>query len=275
MGRSIRNLLTAIGLLLGTGLFLYPTVSDYWNYLHQTKAIAEYTEGVEHMDSVDYEALMEEAKAYNQELTKKADRWNLSEEEEQEYEQVLDPFGTGMMGHIEIPKIQVSLPIYHGTSDGVLQVGVGHLEGSSLPVGGEGTHAVLSGHRGLPSASLFTDLDKLEIGDHFIIQVLKETLTYEVDQIKVVEPEDLTKLTIEEGEDLCSLVTCTPYGINTHRLVVRGHRIPNEEDGEAAAEEIRSERKKPVILIGLALLAVIVFVGILVIRKKRKGVREK
>jgi sortase A len=205
----------------------------------------------------------------------KADRWNLSEEEEQEYEQVLDPFGTGMMGHIEIPKIQVSLPIYHGTSDGVLQVGVGHLEGSSLPVGGEGTHAVLSGHRGLPSASLFTDLDKLEIGDHFIIQVLKETLTYEVDQIKVIEPEDLTKLTIEEGEDLCSLVTCTPYGINTHRLVVRGHRIPNEEDGEAAAEEIRSERKKPVILIGLAVLAVIVFVGIVVIRKKRKGVRKK
>ena len=206
-------------------MLLYPTVSDWWNSFHQSRAIAEYARDIENLDNAAYEKLLSDARAYNKKLAGTGGRFTLSEEEIREYNSLLDISGTGIMGYIEIPEIKVSLPVYHGTSESVLSIAVGHIEGSSLPVGGEGTHCVLSGHRGLPSAKLFSNLDKLSEGDIFLIQTLEETLTYEVDQIRIVEPQEISGLAIEEGKDYCTLVTCTPYGINSHRLLVRGHRV--------------------------------------------------
>ena len=186
--------------------------------------------------------------------------WNLTEEEKAEYESVLNVDRSGVMGYIKIPKIDVMLPVYHGTEENVLQSSIGHLEGSSLPVGGESTHCLLSGHRGLPSARLFTDLDQLREGDTFTITVLNDTLTYEVDHIWIVEPEDLSHLQIEEGRDLCTLITCTPYGINTHRLLVRGHRIENADGGAmvtADAIQIRPVFIAPFLAIPILVLLLI------------------
>ncbi|MCD8348588.1 MAG: class C sortase [Lachnospiraceae bacterium] len=228
--KHFTTILLLLILLAGVSLLLYPTISDYWNSFHQSRAIATYVDAVAELDENDYEEMWQAAAAYNETLLDNSDRWNLTEEEEEEYNSILDVTGTGIMGYIEIPKISVYLPIYHGTDEGVLEVAIGHLSGSSLPVGGEGTHCVVSGHRGLPSAKLFTDLDELEEGDIFVMYVLDQTLTYEVDQILIVEPDDLTSLEIEEGEDLCTLVTCTPYGVNSHRMLVRGHRVENQED---------------------------------------------
>lgn len=222
----------AVIFFAGLGLLLYPTVSDYWNSLHQSTAVTNYVESVTNIDDSKYEELWNEAVAYNEKLGKTGINWNLSDEEKEEYNNYLKVDDTGIMSYIEIPVINCSLPIYHGTEESVLQVAVGHIEGTSLPVGGKSTHCVMSGHRGLPSAKLFTDLDKLVEGDTFIIHTLDATLTYEVDQIRIVEPSDLSDLQIEEGKDLCTLVTCTPYGINTHRLLVRGHRVANEEEKE-------------------------------------------
>ena len=219
----------ALGLIMviGISLLLYPTFSDYWNSFHQTRAIASYAEAVAELDEVDYEKLWADAEAYNRTLVDRPGRWKPTDEERKQYESLLDVSGNGIIGYIEIPEIKVSLPIYHGVDEGVLQIAIGHIEGSSLPVGGMDTHCVLSGHRGLPSAKLFSNLDELEEGDIFVLRVLDETLTYEVDQIRIVEPSDLSALEIEKGKDLCTLVTCTPYGINTHRLLVRGHRTEN------------------------------------------------
>lgn len=214
---------------VGLSLLLYPTVSDYWNSFHQTKAITDYVENVSALDEETCERLRTAASAYNEKLFQTNHALSLTEEEVPEYEALLNVFGDGIMGYIEIPAINCSLPIYHGTEESVLQIAVGHIEGSSLPVGGESTHCVLSGHRGLPSAKLFTNLDKLVEGDTFMIRVLDETLTYEVDQILIVEPYETEALAIEEGQDYCTLVTCTPYGINTQRLLVRGHRVENAE----------------------------------------------
>lgn len=218
---------------VGVSVLLYPTVSDYWNSLHQSQAIATYADSVENMDEQDYEKLWDAAVSYNQKLFQSGHGLGLKDEEKEEYNELLDVSGTGIMSYIEIPKIKCSLPIYHGTEEGVLQIAVGHIEGSSLPVGGLNTHCVLSGHRGLPSAKLFSNLDKLEEGDIFMIRTLDQTLTYEVDQIRIVLPDEVDDLKIEEGKDLCTLVTCTPYGINTHRLLVRGHRVANHEEAEA------------------------------------------
>lgn len=218
---------------VGVSVLLYPTVSDYWNSLHQSQAIATYADSVENMDEQDYEKLWDAAVSYNQKLFQSGHGLGLKDEEKEEYNELLDVSGTGIMSYIEIPKIKCSLPIYHGTDEGVLQIAVGHIEGSSLPVGGLNTHCVLSGHRGLPSAKLFSNLDKLEEGDIFMIRTLDQTLTYEVDQIRIVLPDEVDDLKIEEGKDLCTLVTCTPYGINTHRLLVRGHRVANQEEAEA------------------------------------------
>ena len=218
---------------VGVSVLLYPTVSDYWNSLHQSQAIATYADSVESMDEQDYEKLWDAAVSYNQKLFQSGHGLGLKDEEKEEYNELLDVSGTGIMSYIEIPKIKCSLPIYHGTDEGVLQIAVGHIEGSSLPVGGLNTHCVLSGHRGLPSAKLFSNLDKLEEGDIFMIRTLDQTLTYEVDQIRIVLPDEVDDLKIEEGKDLCTLVTCTPYGINTHRLLVRGHRVANQEEAEA------------------------------------------
>ena len=229
--RSGRLLTIVLLLCLAAGVCLlcYPAFSDYWNSLHQSRAIASYQEAVGDLDAQRYDELLAQAQAYNAALPRDDGRFRPSADEQAAYNAALDVSGTGIMGYIEIPKINVSLPIYHGTDAAVLQVAIGHIEGSSLPVGGVGTHCVLSGHRGLPSAKLFTDLDQLVEGDTFALHVLNETLTYEVDQILVVEPADVSALAIEEGKDYCTLVTCTPYGVNSHRLLVRGHRVENAD----------------------------------------------
>lgn len=231
--KNLSTIALVLVFFVGLSVLLYPTVSDYWNSLHQSRAIATYSDAVEEMDTSDYERMWAEADAYNEKLYESGHGLGLKKKEKKEYNNLLNVSGTGIMSYIEIPKIKCSLPIYHGTDEGVLQIAIGHIEGSSLPVGGVNTHCVLSGHRGLPSAKLFSNLDKLEEGDIFMIRTLDQTLTYEVDQIRIVLPDEVDDLKIEEGEDLCTLVTCTPYGINTHRLLVRGHRVANREEAEA------------------------------------------
>ncbi len=273
-----KSTLLLIGIfIIGLSLLLYPTVSDYWNSFHQTRAIAAYTDVVENLDDESYEKMLEEAHAYNNTLTNSNNRFILTEEEEETYESLLDITGTGIMGYIEIPSIRCSLPIYHGTDDAVLQIAAGHVPGSSLPVGGESTHCVLSGHRGLPSAKLFTDLDELTVGDIFMLHVLDEVLTYEVDQIHIVEPEDLDLLGIEEGEDLCTLVTCTPYGINSHRLLVRGHRIENLESASSARVPADAVQVDPVMVapVVAAPMLLILLIWVLVGSSKKKQGKKK
>ena len=235
MKKHLSTIILVLVLVLGLGIMLYPTVSDWWNSFHQTRAIASYSDAVATMDNEIYDQLWQEAEAYNAALAQKANPYFFTEEDQALYDSTLNVSGTGIMGYIDIPEIKCTLPIYHGTSDAVLQVGVGHIEGSSLPVGGEGTHCVLSGHSGLPSAVLFTHLEDLDIGDLFTLQIMDETLTYEVDRFNRVLPHEMDLLTIEEGKDSCTLVTCTPYGINTHRLLVHAHRVANE----AATAHIR------------------------------------
>lgn len=213
--------------LLGVGLLLYPTVSDWWNQKHSSKMISNYAEQVNTLQSADVSDYFQKAASYNERLYLKESRFSLTEDEIKEYRRLLNPQGDGMMGYVEVPKIRCKLPIYHGTEEESLVNGTGHLEWSSLPVGGENTHCVISGHRGVPSARLFTDIDQLLIGDVFYLHILGKTLSYQVDQIVTVLPEELDNLQIEAGLDLCTLVTCTPYGINTHRLLVRGYRIDN------------------------------------------------
>ena len=232
MKNKLTTILLMLALFAGWSFLLYPTVSD-WNSLHASQAVADYAENVRNLEAEKYEQVLQDAKSYNQMLPYKQTTFALSEEEKEAYDALLDISGTGVMGYIEIPTVNISLLVYHGTEDAVLQIAVGHLEWSSLPVGGESTHCVLSGHRGLPSAKLFTNLDKLVAGDKFIMRVLDEVLTYEVDQILIVEPTDVSTLMIEAGKDLCTLVTCTPYGINSHRLLVRGHRIENQDEAQA------------------------------------------
>ena len=263
-------------LLAGLSLLLYPSVSNYWNSLHQTKAIAKYAEDVVNLDNDTYDQLWQDAASYNQSLLTRSNPYLLSDEQKAEYDRLLDVSGLGVMGYIEIPSIDCSLPIYHGTEESVLQIAVGHLKWSSLPVGGESTHCVLSGHRGLPSAKLFTNLDKLQAGDIFLLRVLDEVLTYEVDQILIVEPQETVALEIEEGKDYCTLVTCTPYGINTHRLLVRGHRIDNIEEAKtvrvtADAIQIEPLLVAPVVAIPILLLLMILLLLPKQPRKKHGG----
>lgn len=262
MKKNLSTMILVVIFIIGLSLLLYPSFSDYWNSFHQSRAIASYAETVTTIDDKDYEKMWAEAHAYNADLVQKQNRWILSDEEYKEYEQILNIGGIGIIGYIEIPSIKVSLPIYHGVDEAVLQIAVGHIEGSSLPVGGESTHCVLSGHRGLPSAKLFTNLDEMAEGDLFMIRVLDETLTYEADQIRIVEPEDLSELEIEEGKDLCTLVTCTPYGINSHRLLVRGHRVENMENTTsirvtADAIQIDPVMVAPVVAIPILLILLI------------------
>lgn len=227
MKRKLPTILLLLAFLVGLTLMLYPTISNLWNAHHATRAIANYTEQAARLDDTEYERILEAAREYNAALSGDV---TLTEEQSTQYEQLLDIGGTGIMGYIEIASLGISLPIYHGTSEPVLQVGVGHLEWTSLPVGGESTHCVLSGHRGLPSAKLLSDIDQMVVGDRFVIRVLKEKLTYEVDQIRIVLPHETEELKIAPGKDYCTLVTCTPYGINSHRLLVRGHRVESEKD---------------------------------------------
>lgn len=268
---NLTTLFLVLILLAGLSLLLYPTVSDYWNSFHQSRAIATYAEQVAEMDNDTYAELWAEATEYNETLLGRGDdRYLMTDEERKTYENMLNAFGNGILGYIEIPEIKCSLPIYHGTDTAVLQIAVGHIEGSSLPVGGEGTHCVLSGHRGLPSARLFTDLDELENGDLFMIQVLDETLTYEVDQIRTVLPQEVEELDVIEGEDLCTLITCTPYGINSHRLLVRGHRVENAATAAAIRVTADAMQVEPLLVAPVMALPMLLLLFILLLLQKRK-----
>lgn len=274
MKKNLTNILLVLILLAGAAILLYPTFSDYWNSFHQSRAIASYSDAVSNLNEADYERIWQDAVAYNAEMAGKSIPYTLSEEEWAAYEAQLNFAGNGIMGYIEIPKISVSLPIYHGTSESVLQVAAGHIESSSLPVGGISTHCIVSGHRGLPSAKLFTDLDQLSEGDYFQLKILNEVLTYEVDQIRIVLPSEMDTLGIIQGQDHCTLVTCTPYGINSHRLLVRGKRIANPE--EAAHITSDAIRIDPVLVAPAAAAPMLIAMALWLIinpggKKKKKG----
>ena len=268
MKNRIINIAIALIFLIGLSLLLYPTVSDFYNSRHQSHVITDYIKEIDDLDEKTYQSFMEAAQTYNEKLRKKQDRFTLNEEEQEAYYQQLSIDYSSVMGYIEISKINCKLPIYHGTDESVLQVGAGHLEGTSLPIGGKGTHCVLSGHRGLPSAKLFSDLDQMVEGDKFVLYVLNEKLTYQVDQILIVEPENMGPLAIDENQDYCTLVTCTPYGVNTHRLLIRGTRIPNEE-------ELKSENDKRIpsagLLLGCGFLTTILILAIRYLFKSKKN----
>lgn len=273
MKKHLSTIFLFLIFLIGLSLLLYPTFADYWNSFHQTRAIATYSEEVANLDEEKYMEIWDAAAAYNQSLLDRPNDFLLNDEQKIQYEALLDVGGTGIMGYIDIPIINESLPIYHGTSEGVLQIAVGHLDWTSLPVGGESSHCVLSGHRGLPSARLFTDLDRLVVGDIFTLQVLNEVLTYEVDQILIVEPNDVESLQIVEGKDYCTLITCTPYGINTHRLLVRGHRIETAEEVRVVRVTSDALQIEPIIIapiIAVPLLVLLVIGALLLPGKKNK-----
>lgn len=279
MKKHLSTLLLAAVFLVGIGLLLYPSVSDYWNSLHQSKAIAGYVQSVAGTDMQKYESVLRDAEAYNEQLAETGVNLLPSEQELAEYYKKLDIDGTGIMGYIEIPSIGCSLPVYHGTDEAVLQIAVGHIAGTSLPIGGQSTHCALSGHRGLPSARIFTDLDRLVPGDTFVIRTLDEVLTYEVDQTQIVLPTDGSALAIEPGRDLCTLVTCTPYGVNSHRLLVRGHRIA---DTKAQTIRVSSDAMildkalaAPLLALPLLVLALIWLIADTNRRTKRNAVRRK
>ena len=266
------TILPILILLIGLSLMLYPSFADWWNSFHSSRAIASYEEQVANIDDAQYEELWDAARDYNQSLLHRPNDFLLSDEQQEIYKSLLDFGGNGIMGYIEIPMIDVMLPIYHGTKESVLQIAVGHLDWTSLPVGGAGSHCVLSGHRGLPSARLFTDLDKLKVGDVFMLHVLNEILTYEIDQILIVEPQDTDPLLIEPGKDLCTMITCTPYGINSHRMLVRGHRIESQEEAKViriTADAVRIEPLMVAPFVAVPILLVLLI--ILLLPKQKKG----
>ncbi len=278
MKKHLSTILLVIIFLIGLSLLLYPTISDYWNSLHQSRAIATYVDEVDNMDDKEKKEMLKKAKAYNKKLVKRGFSLSLNKEEEKEYNETLDVTGTGIMSYIEIPSIKCTLPIYHGTDEGVLQIAIGHLEGTSLPVGGESTHTVISGHRGLPSAKLFTDIDQLVEGDIFILRTLDQVMTYQVDKISIVLPAELSNLKIEEGKDLCTLVTCTPYGVNTHRLLVRGHRIANIEASDAiyvTADAMQVDREIVASVIAVPILIALIIYMLLSDKRKKENRRSK
>lgn len=268
----ITTILLIVLLLAGMSLLLYPTISDYWNSLHQSHTISNYTEDVAKLDKELYTQIWDSAWNYNHSLLSRNTGFALSDTQKKSYAQLLNVSSSGVMGYIEIPGISCTLPIYHGTDESILQIAIGHLEWSSLPVGGESSHCVLSGHRGLPSAKLFTNLDKLQIGDIFMLRVLDEILAYEVDQILIVEPHETDDLAIVEGQDLCTLVTCTPYGINSHRLLVRGHRIKNLKESASIRVTADAMQIEPLIVtpvVATPMLLVLLF-GLLLPKRRKK-----
>lgn len=280
MRKKFGNLILVLIMLIGVGLLVYPTFSDWWNSFHQTRAIAGYTAAVANMDREEFDRMWAEAEAFNTYLSQKSGRFNLSEQEIETYNSILDVTGTGIMGYIDIPSIKISLPVYHGTDEGILQIAIGHIIGTSFPIGGEGSHCAVSGHRGLPSAKLFTDIDQLQAGDKFLLQVLDRTLTYEVDQIRIVLPQELQDLEIDPYSDYCTLITCTPYGVNTHRLLVRGHRVDNDNT-DATRVTADAMRFEPVIVAPLVAAPILFILLIYVListsrwNKRRTAKRSK
>ncbi len=256
--------------ILGLGLILYPSVSNYWNSLHQSRAIIAYSEAVDSLGDDEYNDMLDAAKRYNCVISQRGDTRLIDAQTLADYNKLLNPSGNGIMAHIEIPSIKVSLPVYHSVSDAVLQIAVGHLDWSALPVGGESTHCVLSGHRGLPSAKLFTNLDKLAEGDIFMLHVLKETFTYQVDQVLIVEPQETESLNIIKGGDYCTLVTCTPYGINSHRLLVRGHRIENLQENDVLAITAEATQIDPVLVAPVVAVPFLLLLFVYIMIKYRK-----
>lgn len=269
----ISTLLLLLVFLVGLCMLLYPSVSDIINEKNHSRVIQSHQQALDEMPEEELTDLLTQARQYNASLLDNPKGWFLTPEEEELYRSLLDPFGSGMMGYLEIQKIGVLLPIYHGIDDAVLQVGVGHVENSSLPVGGESSHCVLSGHRGLPSSRLLTDLDQMETGDVFYLHVLNQTLAYQVDDIQVVEPQAVESLEIVPGEDYCTLVTCTPYGVNTHRLLVRGTRIPytppQEEQSQQAHTVPEVTRTVDYLPFALAAGLVVLLVGLLIYDHKK------
>lgn len=273
---SLSTIILVVILLAGVGILLYPSVSDWWNSMHATQAIAGYVTAVEDLSGQEREDAIKAAQAYNTKLLNGVD-FDLTEEEYAEYEALLDIGGTGIMGYVQISAIGVNLPIYHSVDESVLQIAVGHIPGSSLPVGGERTHSVLSGHRGLPSAKLFSDLDQMVEGDTFTLNVMGQTTTYMVDQIRIVLPEEVDELAIQPGRDYCTLVTCTPYGVNTHRMLVRGKRIENIA-GEVVvvAEAVRIPKYIVIPAVGIPLLFVTLTVSLIAgsVKGRKKTKKE-
>lgn len=270
-GRLSTVLLVVI-LLVGLSVMLYPIISDWWNSHTQSRAIATYQEKVATLDETDIESILKRAREYNESLRSLSNPFG-DYDEVPDYDNILDITGTGIMGYVSIPQIRVELPIYHGTSEEVLNVAVGHLQGSTLPIGGAGNHAVVSAHRGLPSAKLFSDLDQLVVGDTFTITVLKDVYTYEVEEISIVEPEQMDKLICVDGEDLVTLMTCTPYGVNSHRLLIRAHRTDTVLDSntKAAADAVQVDSMSVVPFVAAPLLILLIVYWILggKIKKKR------
>ena len=288
MKKKTTTFLCVIVFLAGLSLLLYPFVANQWNSYRQSRLISNYESTVAEMEEageIDYEKEWQKANAYNAALLPSIlpDSFAVAEasdEEDDAYMSCLNLTGDGMMGIVEIPKIDVKIPIYHTTEDEVLQKAAGHLEGSSLPVGGESTHSVISAHRGLPSATLFTDLDQMEEGDHFLIHILDDTLCYEVDQILVVEPKQTESLAVEEGEDLVTLLTCTPYGVNTERLLVRGHRVPYDPEELAENETLKGQISLRTnyllwVFVGLGITGLFVLLLFLRERKLKKAEEPK
>lgn len=270
LGSALTTALLVLMLLTGLAVLAYPTFSNWWNSLHMTRVITDYIEAVNDVSDEQSEALMEEARAYNEMIAQKENPYLVTREEMQRYLKLLDVTGSGVIGYIQIDGISVYLPIYHTTDDAVMQIAIGHLPWSSLPIGGESTHALLTGHRGLPSAKLFTDLDKLREGNTFTITVLRQTLTYQIDQIRIIEPQEVNELVVIPGEDYCTLITCTPYGVNTHRLLVRGVRIENAKTAATVvADALRIPTTVSALAVGVPMVFLFLF-GMLILSPRHK-----
>ena len=269
---TLTNIMLTLVLLVGLSLLLYPSFSEWWNSSRQTQVITQYAEAVANMDKEEYMSVLESAREYNESLVKRYNGYTLEGDQKERSPRELNYFGDGLMGYVEIPAINVMLPIYHSTDEQVLQTAVGHLDWSSLPVGGESTHSVISGHRGLPSARLFTDLDRIVVGDVFMIHVLNQVMTYEVDQIEIVLPEKVEGLLIHPGEDYVTMVTCTPYGVNTHRILVRGTRIANIEEARTVRVTADAIQIDPLVVAPMlaAPLLLILLIGLLIPKPKKK-----
>ncbi|HAE44165.1 MAG TPA: class C sortase [Lachnospiraceae bacterium] len=279
--RRLKTFLLTILFLIGMGITFYPVVSKTWNQYRDSRLISDYEEAVRTIPEDRYESILREAREYNEQHLSNniVDAFNQDIGDyilTHPYDTLLNPTGNMIMGSVEIPKINVSLPIYHGIGSDVLEKGIGHIEGTSLPIGGANTHTVLAGHRGLPGRQLLTDLDQVDLNDFLYLKILNETLAYKVDQVTVVEPHETKGLAIETGQDLVTIVTCTPYGVNSHRLLVRGHRIPYVEQEKEIYEALNTPetgREEKLLMIGLGIFAILVIFMLLVqkLRSRTQG----